>query len=260
MKLSNLLLFVCCCSISLKNFAQTPNAIEKDLLKSLRKVNYWAIHKYDEKVEGEDSLASANNKLSKQLLYYTSKKSSTINQKFPLLKSSKLNIKTSSDGFLRIYSWDTETGGTMHFFDNVFQYKSANCTKSFAVVDMREEGDTGVSYDSVYTFKSSNKTYYLCVFMFIESTKYYGKGINVFSIENGKIRSIKLFKTDSGLNDKLSLEYELSSIVNWKTMPKINFNRESKTINIPYVDSKGTLTHRYIHYKFTGKYFEKAKS
>jgi hypothetical protein len=263
MRISKILLLLFLCLMSNWSYTQTPKSVEAGLLRKFRKIKYWSDKRADDKTYNpafEDSLAKANTDFGKLLQHYSVKFPAIINQKFTSLTAEHLKINSSDDNLFRIYSWDTETGGTMHFFDNVFQYKSDNHTKSLSVLDTRREGDTGVSYDSVYTFKSSNKTYYLCVFMFVESTKYYGKGITVFSIENGELRRIKLLKTDIGLDNGLSLEYAMSSTVNWKTMPEINFNKELKIINIPYVDPKGTLTNQFIHYKFTGQYFEKVKS
>ena len=52
---------------------------------------------------------------------------------FPYLTDSTgiVNIATSDDGNIRIYSWDTQLGGTMIRWDNVIQYRSNGRLKSF---------------------------------------------------------------------------------------------------------------------------------
>jgi hypothetical protein len=86
----------------------------------------------------DDSLAHANAMFAKKLSYYISKCPFTINQKFSSLANDHLDISTSNDGLFRIYSWDTWTGGTMHFFENVMQYKSGSNFKAF--IDTTKSG------------------------------------------------------------------------------------------------------------------------
>ena len=52
---------------------------------------------------------------------------------FPYVTDSTeiVNIAASDDGNIRIYSWDTQLGGTMIYWDNVIQYRSNGRLKSF---------------------------------------------------------------------------------------------------------------------------------
>jgi hypothetical protein len=262
MKPIGLVVFFILCFISGNLFAQSPKVIEADLLKSFTKIEYWGDpkHRYDEKINGEDSLLRVNEIFGKKLFYYTSKYPFTIGQKFLILKKNHLDICTSSDGLIRIYSWDTQTGGTMHFFDDVIQFKSGNRTKSLLDTP-RSQGDAGADYRKIYTFKNNGVKYYLCVFMFIESSSYDGEDIMFFSIENNSLKqNIKLIKTNEGLTDYLGYEYDNGSIIDWKPRPEIYFDPKSKTIHLPLVKPHGQLTYKFITYKFTGQYFEKVKN
>ena len=161
----------------------------------------------------------------------------------------------------RIYSWDTETGGTMHVFENVMQYRSG--TKIKAIIDTpRSEGDVSPCYDKIYTFKTGNKTYYLTRFSFIESTRYSAYGITAFTIENDNVVEAKIMKIRSGMHSALSYECDFS-LIDMKTyerLPEIRFNNATNSIYLPLVDKKGKITLKIIHYKFTGQYFERMKN
>ena len=126
-----------CCFISTNIFAQTPKAIEDDLYKSFAKIDY----------KSEDN-TKANDVFGKKLKLYAEKYPFTIDQKFESLKKEHLDISTSSDGLFRIYSWDTWNGGTTHYFESVFQYKSGG--KTIAVLDTpKGDGDIRPNYQKV---------------------------------------------------------------------------------------------------------------
>ncbi|MEO6851177.1 MAG: hypothetical protein ABI166_11120 [Mucilaginibacter sp.] len=204
-----------------------------------------------------DSLEIANVQFAKKLKSYAEKYPTKITYPFSSLTKENLDISTSADGLFRIYSWDDQTGGTMRYFDNVFQYKSATDFK--AIIDTpKSEGD----YQKIYTFKKNGKSYYLAVYLFVESSKYAGNGIHIFTIENGKLADAKLIKTQSGLHDDLNYEYNFGSVVNidFEKRPNIRFDNSNNTIYLPLVSGKGNVTKRFIEYKFTGQYFERVKN
>ena len=261
MKTFILILTFCGCMASANVFAQTPKAIEADLLNAFKKINYWDEQKNS--TGADDSLNKANEVFSKKLADYTVKYPFTINQPFNLLKKEHLDVCTSSDGLFRIYSWDTWLGGSMHIFENVFQYKVGN--KTMSVFHPLKWGGEVVSYwfPKVYTLKAKDKTYYLGIYGGIFSTKDAGTGIQVFAIENGRLNEdVKLIKTSTGLHSKLYYDYDFFSIVDIKfeLRPTITFDAATQTIRLPLVDGKGKFTSKYITYKFTGQYFEKVKS
>src|SRR5690349_16721905 len=104
------------CNIS---YGQTEKAIEEKLLAQYKRIHYWA---NDKSNDLSDSLVQADSLFCKTLLAFTSATPSTITFPFNELVKEGLTISTSEDGLFRIYSWDTETGGTMHFYLNVYQY------------------------------------------------------------------------------------------------------------------------------------------
>ncbi len=249
MKSFKLFIVIGYCMVSASVFAQSAASIESELLKAFKKIDYR-----------KDDNTDADNKFAKMLKDYTEKYPATIKQDFGLLSAAHLDISNSFDGLFRIYSWDTWSGGTMHFFESVFQYQSGSGVKS--VLDTSKgEGDSRPNYIKLYTFKANNKTYYLAVYRVIGSTKDVGQGIQVFAIEDGKLNEdVKIIKTSSGLHSEINIDYDFFSIVDWKVRPVIHFDETSKMIFIPLVGANGKVSHSFITYKFTGICFEKVKS
>jgi hypothetical protein len=249
---------------SFKAWNQTHGNIENDLYKSYKKIDFWL---HNNNVYAYDSLMAANSVFARKLMFYTSRYPFTITQKFSSFQkdhldiyNSPLDIYTSSDNLFRIYSWDTWEGGTMHHFENVFQYRSG--AKTVSILDTAKTGDDYTpSYENMYTFKTKLKTYYLCTFSGTYSTKDASQGIQIFDIENGKLNNdVKLFKTKSGLRSQISSYFDSLSEVDWKVRPEIYFNPYKKTINFPQIDEDNKMMHKYIVYKFTGQYFERVKN
>jgi hypothetical protein len=253
-----------CCLITCSLFAQTPKQIEADLLKSFKKIDYWREKQYDTTTninKSFDSLEIANEAFAKKLKLYAEKHPSTIAYPFNILKKDYLDISTSSDNMFRIYSWDTWTGGTMHFFESVMQYKSGAGYK--VIIDTPvTDGDNLPDYQKMFTFKANEKAYYICSYLFIASSKDVDEGIHVFAIENGKLTDARILKTHSGLNSDISYYYDFGSVVNieYDKRPRPRFDEAKNIIYLPMVDGNNQMTRRFILYKFTGQYFERVKN
>lgn len=251
-----LLLTLCSCSI----FGQNLEKIERDLLKHFQKITYWADYNGDEKINSSDSLQKENTIFSQKLLAYTNREASTLTYAFKELKNEGLNIATSTDKNFRIYSWDTQTGGSMHYFDNIYQFKQNNKVISQNLNDKRQQGDFGSWFSEIFSLKTENKTVYLGYWNAIYSNSSCGQGIKLFSIENGQLNdSIKLIKTKTGIKNKLSFEFDFFSVVDRKERPVklIYYNPIEKTIKIPVVTDMLKVTNKFITYKYGGQYFER---
>lgn len=117
------LLFTCLI-ISFTTSAQSPKAIEADLLKSFKKIDNWHWRLGEDQGNPYDSLVKANVAFIGELKKVASKPA-TIAQPFPALKKMRLDISTSDDGKFRIYSWNTwQVGRHFHVFNNIFQFKN----------------------------------------------------------------------------------------------------------------------------------------
>jgi len=263
MKALTFFVFVECCLASITVFAQTPKSIEADLLKSFKRIGYWDEKSHNDttyEVRFEDSLSEANKVFGEKLKYYAERYPTTINQDFALLRKEYCKIYTSSDGLFRIYSWDTQEGGTMHSYENVFQYITGN--KTLAVIDTpKDDGDICYTYTKILTVNSNKQRYYIANFLFIESSRYYNEGLQAFAIEDGKLDvNFKGIKTMSGLHNQINYEYDLSTVADMNKIPSIIFDQAHNSIKMPVVDTKSRFINGYITYKFTGQYFERVKN
>lgn len=263
MKPLNFFLFAIFCLISANTFAQSPQTVEADLSKYFKRIDD-AYQKNINDTTGDDRLVdkitTTNGTFTAKFLDYTVKYPFTIACPFQSLKKQHMDISTSADGMFRIYSWDTETGGTMHFFENVFQYKQGE--KTFAVLDTAKQTWINLpNYNKLYTFKANNKTYYLGGYTFINSSKDVGNGIQIFSIDAGKFNhSAEIIKTQSGMHSSLECNYNYFYVTGTKKKPTVYFDAATKSIYVPLIDNNGKPTGKFIVYKFTGRYFETVKS
>ena len=252
--------FCCCCFITVNLFAQegvNPDAIENDLLRVFKRVNYYGAHKKEWKAI--DSLKKMNSIFAYKLKYYTAKYPYTIHLNFTSLKKERLVIATSADGLFRTYSWDTKLGTNGYDFDNVLQYSVKE--KTVSLLKMDPPGKEAYWYPKIYTFAANNKTYYLAVYNSILSATKAAQGIRAFAIENGVLNGrVPMVKTSTAVLSRLYYEYSLQSVADWKTFPSIYFDKDTKTIHTPLVDYSGKMTHKLITYKFTGRFFEKVKN
>lgn len=245
-------------------FGQSISTIEKKLDRSFRRIQYW----YDTSRKNfltYDSLYAANKKFEKLLHHYTSSYPQTLNYDFKLLTKNGLSVSSSEDGKFRIYSWNTLTGGTMHFYRSVFQYESGQKVQS-EILKSDMEKDAESNYYQINDIISQHKKYYLAQNISVYSSALYYYRIKVFSIENGKLNSnAKLIKTTSGIQNELSyeLDFSASSNTNNSISTKklenldIQYDPKKKVISIPLILDNYKITDKKIRYQFKGKYFEK---
>lgn len=248
------LLIAVLCFVTCNLSAQSSRQIKKDLLQSFREIDCWSAQKSTDSTGAiYDSLDRANNIFSKKLKFYAEKYPFTIAEKFPFEGLSCI----STDGLLKIYSWDTQTGGTQHTFESVIQYKIGE--KTIAMIDTSRGG---YNYDKLYMLTVGSKTYYLATYYGILSLYTRSEGIRIFTIENGKLNDkVKIIKTKSGLTNKLNYTYD-QHLTNSDIMSEITleYDPKAKTITFPIVAENNWITDNSITYKFTGQYFERIKS
>lgn len=229
---------------------------EEVLLGHLKRMNYFKYEKPD-----YDSLVNVSNLFGKQLFEYVSEDQSTLSSNFAELVKEGLIIADSEDKEFRIYSWDTQTGGTMRFYENIFQYRDEYLV--YSIQKQSEiEGDPKSWYSKIYTLLSGRKKYYLGINHSDYSTSDKSTGIRFFSTQTGFNDSLKLIKTDEGLSNGAGISYNFFSVVDRPERPLelIKFDAGDKTVSIPIVKNEdGSVTDKYDVYKFNGEYFELQK-
>ncbi len=254
-----IILFIC----SLSAFAQSNAQIEKELVAALKDIKKSS---FNESNNDGERLSQANDVFVEKLLKYT-KIPATLQYKFTQLNK-LIFIATSDDGKFRIYSWDTETGGTMRDFSRVYQFQGADgkvYSKTDEVNEEEEGGGAGSFVTDIFTVDSKDGKIYIVCSTLIASTKDIYQSANLYKIKDDTlIDKVKLFKTKSGVSDSLSFEYDFFSVVGHKERPirLILYDKKKNWLKIPLIinDKKfplGRVTNKFINYKFDGTYFIK---
>lgn len=249
-------------AFSLSAFAQSNAKIEKELVSAIKEVQKWSNYggNYD-----SDKLTAANQNFEDKLLKHT-KNAATLKYPFSTL-GKYLIVATSEDGKFRTYSWDNETGGTMHDYSIVYQYQGADgkVYSRMGENSSEEEEGGGGFVNAVYTANNAAENIYVVCTTFIASTSDHYAAADLYKIQGGAlVDKVKLFKTQEGLTDSIGFEYDFFSVVDRKERPLklILYDKTTKTVKIPIViqDKKsplGRVTNRFINYRFDGKYFVK---
>jgi hypothetical protein len=236
--------------------------IEKELVRHVENLKAWSAYKegYD---QARDKKREAENEAMKAALLKYGRLSSTLKYPFPEL-SKLIYISTSKDNKFRIYSWDSESGGTMHFFDTVYQFQ-ARSGKVFSKSAAKEKTDAGFFSSDIFTVDTGKDKVYLARLNSIYSNPISYQSVNAYSLQNNILNEkVKLIRTASGLTNKLGFQYNFFSVVDRKERPikLISYDDAAQTIKIPVViadkkDPIGRVTNKFIVYKFNGKYFVK---
>ncbi len=241
--------------------AQTVSSVENEIVRHLDNISKFGNYGG---TSDDDKVYAENRELRKKLVRY-GKRSDVLMYSFPKLKG-KMQVSTSRDGNLRIYSWDEETGGTMHDHDSVFQYRGSNGKVfSWAVTDDESNQDVGAFYHDIFQLSTGKGTVYLAVSTFVASTSLAGQSIKVLRIQSNRLeRDTKLIRTASGLQNSINFQYDFFSVVDRPERPVklFTFNAARKEFKFPVVieDEKtpqGRVTNNFITYRFNGTHFVK---
>lgn len=207
---------------------------------------------------GNDSAYDVSEKFEKELTEFIEKNPSTLSYTFKkLIDNNVCYINTSSDGKLRIYSWNSWTGGTMQVFRNIYQWKANG--KVFTNVPERQEGDPASYCSKIYTVTTTNKNYYLAITNGVFSSSDSRQDIIAYSIDDNKLQdTAKIFKTKTKKLSNISISYNSFNLSeqNRKLSNLILYNEVQKKIYIPVVGVDGKVSNSNLVYQLKGNYFE----
>jgi hypothetical protein len=256
-------IFICLIFSSFLAYGTRPEIIEDDLYKHLSKINYWADnYVINAKINSEDSLIKENKIFKQKILKYTSNHPSTLLFDFKRLKSIGLTVALSGDKLFKIYSWDTRTGGTMHYYDGIYQYKTDK-VYSESYIKNRQDNDFGCWFSEIFTLISKKEKVYIGYFHKIYSTSESAQGVKLFNFKGNSLnQNLKLIKTKTGIKNELSFEFNFFSVAGRKERPVklIYFDNKLNTLKIPVVNEKSNVTSKSITYVFNGQFFVKKES
>ena len=240
--------------------AQSPASVESALIRKLAEVGKYGT--YGE-TSDDKKLAAANKELT-AILIRNGDRLAILKYAFPKLKD-EMYVATSKDGRLRIYSWDTGTGGTMHDYANVFQYQGKSGRVYSWTDPETEDASGGPFYTEIFEVATRTGPIYLANSTFIASTSMHGQSLNALRIDGEKLdQAAKLIKTRRGVTNEVGITYDFFSVVDRPERPVklFFFNAAKKEFRFPIVieDDKtflGRVTDKFITYRFNGKYFVK---
>jgi hypothetical protein len=239
---------------SLTTFAQTNSLAAKEARLAKLYSKMLSFHHVD-----YDSLEVYSEKFAKEFVRFINSNPGTLNHPFKILDkdSSFLQIQTSRDGKFRIYGWDTQTGGTMRYFRNIYQWKGNE--KVLTKYESGGEDDNASICYEMYTVMISNKAHYLAIKNSIGSTRDRGVSISAYRIDGDKLNDeVKVFKTKNETLNTIDAYIDLGTVAeDYKNEPVISYDARQKIVYIPFVNGKdNVLTNKYLMYKLKGRYFE----
>lgn len=182
---------------------------------------------------------------------------------FPLMKRLyHINCVMSDDKKLKLYSWDTNLGGTMTDWGNICQYESDGNLYVYDVspLDLDISDDergilTGCSVDELHSVVADNgETYYLPIIYIRECSSIGFEMPYPLVISDGKLKPVELFDDEIGCEyDIFNWFYRANAGEGWDWL--YNFDNKTRTLYEPETSSID-LTDRYRLYRFDGKKFE----
>ncbi len=206
-----------------------------------------------------DKLISANEELMKYL------KGVAVNKQInsdPLKTASDkgLTVFTSDDKKVRCYSWDSLTGGTMHFFKSLITFDTGKPQLHYLPTPTNEEGDgdPGATFEGLDTIKTAGgRTVYLIRDLFIGSGLDHGRTIQAFVISNGKLSEHPFFQAKKKMLSTISFAFgEYGDTTEFVLSP------DKKTLKVPLIKpapknapGSGSATGKYLTYTFDGTKF-----
>lgn len=208
-------------------------------------------------INSEDQKRALNQTFRKQFIQYLKSNPKTLISNQDSLKKLDIKISSSEDQQFRIYSWDTWLGGSMHKYENIFQYKAGEIV--YLVADTGFKANTIYSpyYSQIFTVKAEKKTYYLGVNNGVYSGKDASQSLKAFRIDGDKLNdTLPLFKSKKKFNT-IYLEFDFFSALNHTERPiqLFRFSPDLLLISFPIIDKEKRLTELYKHYQFNGKFF-----
>ncbi|HBO38860.1 MAG TPA: hypothetical protein DD638_09380, partial [Pasteurellaceae bacterium] len=155
----------------------------------------------------EDKLIAATLRFESTLKSYLLQ-SSSLECRFP--KMSELFYSAhiqSEDGKLNAFSWDNQTGGTMHNFGYVLQYVRDEGKP--AILNMNG-GESGRKVIHIVTASLNNKPYYWVIDYGIGGGRNHLSVATLYEMDGNTLKEAKLVKTNEAITSYVSLAFDPS--------------------------------------------------
>ncbi len=202
-----------------------------------------------------DSLLSVSSKqFTDSLTYLIKNNNSTLNYPFEKLqKENALQIATSEDKKLRVYSWDNNSGGSMRFFNQIYQF---DANGNIMVNESLASNDSQAYFSKIYTVQNkNNESIYLVISNSILSSKHSVQHINAYKIGTENLQNAAVFKTKKETLSSISVEFDFFSVVDRPERPVELITLENNILKISLVDDKQNVTSKNLIYEWNGDVF-----
>ena len=209
----------------------------------------------------EGKREAAENRFRKTLSSYLKQKDSW-SCAFTKTVKAGVDIYISDDKRLIGFSWDSQSGGTLHEYQTVLQYRD-DSGRIFV-----QDGDTnlltGIYADS---FGKHGKAY-LLTYLGRYGTSLFAQSLSIWQADNGKMRPLNIIRAQKPTH---LLKYEYSPLGNAnRGCQDFTYDKKTKTISFPLVPEldknnpeaayvPAEVSNRRIRYRFDGRYFVRLK-
>lgn len=238
-------------NIVLKDSIEKPKPIdfsdqENDLLQLYSEIE-------TAKENTNDLVEETSKKYSDSLISFIQNNPNSLYYSFEKLQNQRaIYVATSTDQKFRIYSWDTHLGGTMRFFDQLFQFQSQNKTNTKVRLASK---DAQAFFSKIYTVQQGTKSIYLAVSNSILSSKYSTQQITAYEIQNNNLEEVKLFKSKNQLLSSISVEFDFFSVVDRPERPVELITLEGNKLKIPLINEDLKVLNKNLIYEWNGTLF-----
>lgn len=254
----------------------TCDKVDKKIARALKQSFETSGYNYaNNSTTDYDKTETANQSVASILTTYTQQADSMACQFTHSVKEGLL-FATSDDKRFRAYTWDENTGGTMHFYSALVQYidDDGNSHGLYEASWLNEDEEStnqvaGRLYD-LATIHAAKQTYgspiYVLASHAIGSNIDRAITIKLFQINNDSLNNPNLIKTRTRYTDEISFSYDASSLyVNKINRQLFEFNSSDNSFSFPVVLASdkfysGEVTKKRIVYRFDGQYFKRVKN
>jgi len=236
--------------------AQPPSAVESEILSQLKEIARHGSYSGD----CDEAKNEKGNEGLRQTLMRNGTRLDVLQYAFPKLREA-MYVATSPDKKFRVYSWDLETGGTMHEYDAVIQYQTKSGSVHITTPNADQDVSAGAFTTQIFLLATNTGPIYLANSTFIAQGNLHGQSIGLYRINGNKLERPMLIRTSSGLQNSIDFSYDPSSLEQ-RSERFVSFDATRRMFRFPVVVEtreyeNGRVTGRYISYRFDGRYFVK---
>lgn len=233
--------------------AQSVEEIDQQTAYFLERIDFWDEHELEDET---DSLSIYNHELTEFLSNSLCANPQTFYADFELAKSRNFVVTTSPDQKIRIYSWNTQTGGTMQYYNSILTY---SCGANIVVQPLIISGpdENGALYFDIRQIMINQKTHYIISSVNIGSSAVFSYLLETKTIHpNGELVESSIIK--DGADYVSSLRYQIDFSIetnNQFTLLDVEpvYDSEKRQIILPKMNADYELSTEKIIYPFDEK-------